>query len=196
MFFFQVCHYTNFSSKKNQEKEQYQPCGLKHFECWEPEGTLEQPQCIEYEHVCDGIAHCSDASDEMFCNADEIEACEGFALLKNCASSKKSLCRYPIGGKIDTPVSSNDVTCPFDLCPTDDQGLYSLEGCNPVCTVPTDRVCRWDPSDPSDNSPYYSLGLGSSMSETSLECVHYSAFCNSSVECSNEADELLCGSLN
>ena len=167
---------------------QKRPCGLSHFECWNPENPTE-PECIEYNQVCDFIYDCFDGSDEsQLCGVSRSSSCQDSILLRNCLESDNntSICRIDLNNGAK---QINNTSCVYPLCTFDlSQVLRDDSTCEPVCPDPLDRICLCNPS----------LLAGTSENrarEKILQCVPLSAFCNSSVECRNEADELLCAAI-
>ena len=55
----------------------------------------------------------------------------------------------------------------------------------------SDRVCRWEPKKASEQ-----ISLDANNISSIIECVHFSAFCNSTIECHNGADELFCAAIS
>ena len=135
---------------------------------------------------CDGVLNCADGSDEgLICN---LTYCEDSIFLKNCQGSLNSICRLKWKQDETPNVNFPDCADNVPLCSFEPSDLEAIDTCEPVCPGYLEQVCLWNPKLIADSYEH--------TRERILQCVPKSAFCNGTVECVNEADELLCASIH
>ncbi|XP_053381957.1 contactin rig-6-like [Mercenaria mercenaria] len=72
-------------------------CPERKFECNQPLANTEYSQCIPENNVCDGVADCTDGSDELNCPNPCLESqkvCRG-ACVPKTSSCDELICNYP-----------------------------------------------------------------------------------------------------
>ncbi|ELT97128.1 hypothetical protein CAPTEDRAFT_139117, partial [Capitella teleta] len=154
-------------------------CSELHFQC-ELKGG-----CIDYSNVCDGVEHCSDASDEIYCSALKCNENQFRCSIDECIESSRQ-CDF----NVDCYNGADEKDCLY----SEDCKVSGMFHCPQSYCIPSHMVCNGindcpDGEDESDCPKDYCAKGYYRCGAVATGCIHPNFVCDGVKHCPNVDDE-------